>query len=336
MRRLLVLLLLLFGLAPAHAAEMVEVEPGIRLHVERIGNGAQIVIVPGGFLYGQEINELARPDRTLVLYDMRNRGRSSRVVEDERITIQADVADLEAVRRHVGAGTASLIGYSYLGLMAMLYAVEHPDRVDRVVQIGPVPIRWDTEFPPDLVWRDPEPIIPAEELAELRRLREDGLIRTDPGGYCLRSERLARLRLVVDPRNAERIDYRARCAMENEWPVNFERHLSLHFGRSIRNFDPPRDAFRAFPKPVLTVHGTMDRNASFAGGVEWATILPQGRLIIAPRAAHQVWLDYPAFFREVDAFLDGDWPGSAVEVRSWDDVRALLPDGLAARQSPAP
>jgi pimeloyl-ACP methyl ester carboxylesterase len=329
MNKLILALTLLCLPAAARAQiEMVEVAPGIRLHVERVGNGPELVIVPAGFLYPPEVRQLARPERTLILYDMRNRGRSSRVEDDRAISIHADVADLGAIHRRYSAGRASLVGYSYLGLMVMLYAAEHPDRVARVAQIGPVPIRWDTPFPRALVWDDPTPVVPSTLEAELRSWRDQGRDRAAPADFCLLYYRAARLSLVGDPALAERIDPVALCAMENEWPVNFERHLTLHFGGSVRDLQPPRDAFRALRLPLLVIHGTMDRNATFAAGVEWAMTVPDARLLIARGAAHNVWLDRPHIFNDIDRFLAGEWPEEARPVGSWDEVRARLPQGL--------
>ena len=45
--------------------------------------------------------------------------------------------------------------------------------------------------------------------------------------------------------------------------------------------------------PVLTIHGTWDRNAPYAAGREWALTLPNARLITVERAAHQVTADAP-------------------------------------------
>jgi pimeloyl-ACP methyl ester carboxylesterase len=307
---------------------MVETAPGIRLHYEKIGDGPQLVIVPGGFLHDSGIRSLARPGRTLILYDMRNRGASSRVERDDQISIEADVADLKAIHDRFGAGKTSLIGYSYLGLMTVLYALDRPDKVERIVQIGPVPIKFGTELPADLIWRDPAPVIPEAQIEEIRALRDEGFDRAHPREYCLRYERLMRLRLVADPAHAERIDPEARCALENEWPVNIQRHLALHFEGSVQKLDPPRDMIAALDVPVLTLHGTMDRNAPFAAGVEWASTLPNARLIAATGAAHQLWLDREQAIAEIDTFLAGAWPESAVKVKGWDDARRLLPAGL--------
>lgn len=327
---LLIGMLLLAPLAQAQERSrgMIEAAPGVQLAYERIGSGPELVIVPGGFLFEGAFDALARPGRTLVLYDMRNRGRSSPVEDPALISLAADVADLDAVRRHFGADKVRLVGWSYLGLMTALYAVEHPGRVERLAQVGPVPMKWDAALPEDLSWKDAAPVVPPAVAAELAALRGQGFHRSNPQEYCLRHELAQRVELVGDPANAAKMDSAARCAMRNEWPVNFWRHLEWHFVGSVQKFEPPRAKFAALAIPVLTVHGTRDRNARFAGGAEWAITFPDARLVVVHGAAHSAWLDAPGIVADVDRFLGGQWPAGAVRVRSFDEVRKLLPNGL--------
>jgi len=119
---------------------------GVRLYYERIGTGGPTLIVPGRLFLARDLAPLARR-HTLILYDMRNRGRSSRVENGSLLTLQKDVEDLEAVRRHFGVERFVPLGYSYLGFMVVLYAMEHPERVERLVQLGPVPRKFGTEYP---------------------------------------------------------------------------------------------------------------------------------------------------------------------------------------------
>ena len=122
---------------------------GVRLYYEKIGTGPRTVIVPGRLFLARDLAPLG--DRhTLILYDMRNRGRSSRVEDGSLLTIQKDVEDLEAVRRHFRVERFVPVGYSYLGFMVVLYAMDHPDRVERLVQLGPVPRKFGTEYPASL------------------------------------------------------------------------------------------------------------------------------------------------------------------------------------------
>ena len=74
---------------------------GVRLYYQKIGNGTPTIIVPGRLFLARELAPLAER-HTLILYDMRNRGRSSRVEDGRLLSIQKDVEDLEAVRRHFG------------------------------------------------------------------------------------------------------------------------------------------------------------------------------------------------------------------------------------------
>ena len=73
----------------------------------------------------------------------------------------------------------------------------------------------------------------------------------------------------------------------------------------------PRLDSTALRTPTLTIHGTLDRNAPYGGGREWARTLPDSRLITVAGGAHNVWIDDPTVVRAVDEFLDGKWPARA-------------------------
>jgi pimeloyl-ACP methyl ester carboxylesterase len=67
--------------------------------------------------------------------------------------------------------------------------------------------------------------------------------------------------------------------------------------------------------PVLTVHGTMDRNAAYGAGREWAMTLPDARLVTVSGAGHCSWADDPErVFGAVETFLSGRWPENAEKV----------------------
>ncbi len=295
---------------PASAIEgMLETEPGVQLYWRTTGQGTKTLIVPGGFLYQGALDVLAG-DRRLILYDMRNRGRSSRIVDPVLLTIDADVRDLEAIRRHFKVESFDTIGYSYLGKMVVLYALEHPDRLERIVQIGPVAMRFGSIFPPD---QDnfSEDILDAEAVAELRALRARGFHETSPQDYCEQEWRVIRARLVGDRGKADAL--KSNCALPNEWPTRIAFHLEHHF-TSARGRDLDLADTAAVEVPVLTIHGTLDRNAAYGGGREWAAALPVGRLLTFEGAAHQVWTDSDQVTPAIREFLDGDWPENAEDL----------------------
>ena len=87
----------------------VKTRDGVRLFYQKIGSGNQTVIIPAALFLTRDFRQLA-DGRTLIFYDMRNRGRSDAVKDLARVTIQEDVRDLEAIRAHFGVKRFSTIG----------------------------------------------------------------------------------------------------------------------------------------------------------------------------------------------------------------------------------
>ncbi len=77
--------------------------------------------------------ELAR-DRTLIRYDTRANGLSDRAVDD--ISFDAFVRDLEAVVEAARVEHFALFGISQGCAVAIAYAVQHPERVSRLILYG--------------------------------------------------------------------------------------------------------------------------------------------------------------------------------------------------------
>jgi len=292
----------------------VTIDDGVRLFYRTIGSGPQIVIVPLGFMLFRDFQILAK-DRTMVFYDMRDRGKSDEVNDPAKITIQKDVDDLEAVRRHFRANKVSLIGESYLGMMVILYATQHPEQVQRVVQIGPVSRRFGARYPPEFTASDSNKVPDPAELKKLNELEKNGYAAAHPKEYCEQEWKVERIRLVGNPTNAAKAGD-GYCELPNEWPTHLDKHFEVSIS-SIRQLDI-RDADLAkVTMPVLTIHGTKDRNAPFGGGREWAATLPDARLVTVPGAAHFPWLDNPKLvFSAIDAFLRGEWPSAAEKISS--------------------
>jgi proline iminopeptidase len=69
----------------------------------------------------------------VVYFDHRGQGRSARDGDPARWTLDENVEDMEALRRHLGLGPVVAIGTSYGGMVAMAHAARYPDAVSRLV-----------------------------------------------------------------------------------------------------------------------------------------------------------------------------------------------------------
>jgi pimeloyl-ACP methyl ester carboxylesterase len=108
---------------------------GTRLYYEVAGAGSPVILLQGGNLplemWDDQFAELARAHR-VVRYDARGFGRSA-----PKSGPYASHDDLLALLQHLGIEKASLVGLSLGGRVAVDFALEHPEMVDRLVLAGP-------------------------------------------------------------------------------------------------------------------------------------------------------------------------------------------------------
>lgn len=271
---------------------------GVKLFYRKLGRGPVTAVVPLDLTMFDQVKQFANV-ATIISYDLRNRGRSTGGLKD--LTIDHDVRDLEAVRQHFKLETFVPIGFSYLGRMVLMYAVEHPERVSRIIQIGPLGNKR-IEMPMTRNFGAPESVITAWQ-----GMQQTGGIAKTPKEACLALANLMAYYMAGDPKNAARFDVAGACAYENEYPVNVNPHFA-----SLMKTPPPLLTAEQLAKvtvPVLTIHGKKDRQAAYEGGVGWVQTLPNARLVTLENSAHAVWLDEPAKLgASIRQFLRGEWP----------------------------
>jgi pimeloyl-ACP methyl ester carboxylesterase len=118
---------------------------GTRLYYESAGEGPAVVLVHGGLvdsrLWDAQVGPLSKRLR-VVRYDLRGFGRSA----DAHAPF-SHLEDLRALLDFLKIERASLVGLSLGGIIAADFALEHPERVDRLVLVGPG-LRGDKQPPP--------------------------------------------------------------------------------------------------------------------------------------------------------------------------------------------
>jgi proline iminopeptidase len=281
---------------------------GVKLHYRKLGEGPVTLIVPLDFALYDVMKQFA-DIATVITYDLRSRGRSSRAKDVETLTIRQDVADLETVRAHFKAEKFVPVGFSYLGKMVMLYTAAHPDRVRRVVQLAPVANVKESTPAPQMDFG----AAPAD-IERWQKMLADGSMQKTPREFCLAQWQVLRFYMVGNPKHAPNFAMDEMCTLENEWPVNANVALSSVMA-SVEKASLSAEELKKVTMPVLTIHGTSDRNAPYSGGRAWAAQLPDARLVTVPGGAHAVWLDDPVTtFGAMRHFLRGEWPVGSEQV----------------------
>lgn len=293
----------------------VTTEDGTKLHYRKAGSSPVTLIVPLETYVFDDFKQLADLV-TVISYDPRGRGKSSKPAKVESATIQQDVKDLEAVRAHFKVEKFIPAGYSYTGLMAAMYTLDHPEHVSRLIMLGPAAMSASTKYPASLQHGLEDVAASPDDYKKWLADREAGAAAKSPKEFCDTQWKVFRYLFVADPAHADRI--RVACDLENEWPVNFEKQYEFT-RKSMNELTLTPADFAKITVPVLVIHGTYDRNSPYGAGREWAMTLPNARLVTVEKAAHQSWADDPVtVFGSIRAFVRRDQPLGAEKVTKLD------------------
>lgn len=278
----------------------------VRLYYRTVGSGDPVLVLHGGpgldhGYLAPDLEPLAASHR-LVFYDQRGGGRSTIVSDAPLLGLDAHIEDLDAVRRHVAADGAIVLGHSWGAALAARYALAHPQAVTRLVLVSPGAVRY-APYERDLMarvtaWMD------EDDLAELAR-REAAL--RDPTGDvrgACRAFFALLLRGYFHDLTDDAAPRRMRgdmCgapedALRNLWLVNATTMDSLG------EYDW-REDFRDLRVPTLLITGVRDV-FPVESMHEWEAAIPGARLVLLDRAGHFPHAEQPeAFFNAVAAFL---------------------------------
>ncbi|HZA92427.1 MAG TPA: alpha/beta hydrolase [Gemmatimonadales bacterium] len=200
----------------------------------------------------------------------------------------------------------TLLGHSWGGGLAVLYAARYPDQVRRMVLVGPVPPVPD----PYLEQYDAGIKARRSSAETTRQAQLDSVWKVAPDPYppCRESLRIFLRGVAASPALADRIKGDL-CAgtstnlqlmgvlLRQVWASLWNSEDSLGY-----DWRPMAERVKA---PTLVVHGDKDP-LPLAGSEEWVQALPAARLVVIPDAGHYPHAEQPErFFPVVESFLAG-------------------------------
>jgi proline iminopeptidase len=259
-------------------------------------SGATPVVAPAMSWLADDLRPLTE-HLPLVFYDTRGQGSSDRV-RDDQLGLERDVADVECVRRALGAERIHLLGWSYHGAVTAHYARAHPERVERLVLVAPLSPRA-TPY-----WRQYLDSfgkrLDFQALGALEKERRAGLPTRDPEAWCRAHTDLI-LRVYVEDPACLAAMRSSPCVGPNLDPERVNQQ-TLRVIEALGNYDW-REELRTLRTPTLILHGDRDLVPP-AGSREWHEALPHSTLVDVPGSGHLPWLEHgDAFFPPVLNFL---------------------------------
>ncbi|WP_316521938.1 alpha/beta fold hydrolase [Kitasatospora brasiliensis] len=266
---------------------------GTRLHYRVLGEGEPLLVLAGGAMrdsaYLGDLGGLSA-HRALHVLDLRGTGRSQPPADPTSYRVDRQVADVEALRAHLGLDRVDVLAHSAGCSLATLYALRHPGRAGRLVLVTP-----SLRVFGDTVTEDH-----FREAAEARGLGEEewypaawAAVRTAAAGGAADPDDLA-------PFFHGRWDAAARA---HEATRDAQSHPEAATAYLDGGYEPAevRAAVAELASPALLVAGEYDP-APRPGAVRAAAALfRHARTVVQPAAGHYPWLDDPGAFRRTVA-----------------------------------
>ena len=223
-----------------------------------------------------------------IAYEQRGTGRS-RPPDFDPGTLSMDtvVEDLEALRLQLGQDRLSLLGHSWGGMLAMAYAVAHPDRVDRLILVGSggPTLEFRQWFRDNLEARL------REEDIELR----DRWRAAAQDGVTAEKVAIEMLKAIVPGYFFDRktaLEY-ASVFVEGQYHPDVNGQLFAEMGTEY----DLREGLKKLERPVLILQGHQDPIGDKTAEDNRA-LIAGSKLVYIHRCGHFPWIEQPDAFRK--------------------------------------
>jgi proline iminopeptidase len=285
---------------------------GVMIYTVSFGRGEPLVIVHGGPGASHDyflpyLLPLARSNR-LVFIDERGSGKSEKLEDVSKYTVEAMAEDVEAVRKALGLGKINLLGHSYGGVLAQAYAFKYQANLSHLVLCS----TFHSTKALNEIFRQMKAKMPPELRARIDKAEAAGLY-----GHGKDYER-----------NRYTNDYMIAAWGEGYFPYLYQNRPDPNYdpvANGIMSWDLYRqmwgshgefvvdgslvsveyaDRLGTIKVPTLITVGDHDESDPSIAR-DMAARIPGSKLVILPKSGHMTFVDQQGMFnRAVDEFLN--------------------------------
>jgi pimeloyl-ACP methyl ester carboxylesterase len=272
---------------------------GTRLTYHVVGEGEPLLCLPGGPMrasaYLGDLGGLSR-HRRLVLLDLRGTGESGVPADPATYRCDRQVADVEALREHLGLDHVDVLAHSAAGDLAILWAARYPERVRTLTLVTARARALGIGF-------------------TVEHRREAAALRTGEPWFGAAHDAFEAIWAgtasdadwdAAIPFFYGRWDADARAHAASEVEQTNERAADLYASSGAFTPAATRAAIATLDARVLVLAGGLDSGPLPRVATAIAEEFPRAELTVQADAGHFPWLDDPGGFpRTVATFLAG-------------------------------
>jgi proline iminopeptidase len=284
----------------------------VSLYAREIGRGRPLIVLHGGPDFDHtyllpDFDRFAGAFR-LIYYDQRGRGKSAEGVRASDVTMASEVDDLDKVRQHFQLASAAILGHSWGAVLALEYALRHPDRVSHLILMNPAPA---SAADVSILRRFYLQKVGSDMARQVAIVKSAAYLEGDPEAVS------ARYRIHFRPALARHEDYEKlmetmKAAFVNQGKVGIvkaraveDRLMQDTWERTGYDLMPKLAALRM---PSLVIWGDHDF-IPIEIATHIAGAIPNGRLVTLKDCGHFAYLECPSDVRTaVDGFFRGTLP----------------------------
>ena len=287
---------------------------GVLIYYKIIGRGAPLMIVHGGPGASHDyllphLLPLARTNR-LIFIDERGSGRSQKLEDASKYTVENMVEDVEDVRQALGLGKISLMGHSYGGVLAQAYALKYQRNLTHLI-LGST---FHSTTAINEILARMKQNMPADERDKLNALEQAGLFGKGKDWE----------------KNRYPDDYAKLAWGDGYFPYLYQRRPDPNYDPMSGNTSTAWDLYRemwgshgefvidgnlksveyadrlsSIHVPTLVICGDHDESDPSLSRTMHEKIAGS-KLVIVPQSGHMVFVDQPTLYlKTIDGFLHG-------------------------------
>ncbi len=286
------------------------VENDIKLYHFAEGTGTNVLVIHGG--PGYPISQPLLGFRPLtdnykfIYYDQRGCGKSSRPIDkfassnyyenmttlDKTLGLGAQIADVERIRQILGDDQLIIVGHSFGGFIASLYAAEFPEHVKALVLIAPAEI---LVMPPPSggLYEQVKPLLPdsmKQDYADyLKRYFNFGaLFSKNEANLVALNQEFAKYYEAAVKSKGFSVPASNSTGDNGGWMVQ-----AIYMSMGTRH--DYRAALKKVNAPVLVIHGDQDLQPEKASRM-YAEAFPNAEFQVIQNASHFAFEEQPKEF----------------------------------------